>query len=287
MLLSVLLLFGLALILNVNTSAAATVTTDHTKVTSVSPANNTIIPTSRTVKISYNESIKRGNPWIELKNTQGTSYSTRNSISGNILSITPTTTLRSGFKYNIILHSGSVTNLAGNGVSLYTTSFTVSPLTLAQMKDGRSRAQTFFNTNYRLPNYVSFGSYQMPIAQFQQNIATQGLKINTKIAVTSTSSLDQIMKSASRFSYSSAAHTGAAMERIGGGDCWAMSDYLYTHMTAAGMTARIIQYATSMSSQHRSVQYRQNNTWVNAPYRQYFSTNMFNNTQSYGTVIRG
>ena len=166
-------------------------------------------------------------------------------------------------------------------------SFTVSPITLAQMKDGQARAQAFFNSNYRLPNYVSYGTTKIPIADFQRIIATQGLKINTKITVTSNASLAQIMRNASRYSYSSAAHTGADMERIGSGDCWAMSDYLYTHMKASGIKARIIQYATSMSSRHRSVQYLQNNVWVNAPYRTYFSTNMFNNTSySSMTVIR-
>jgi len=285
----VLLLFGLALILNVSTSAAATVTTNHTspKVTAVNPANNSVILKSQTVKVTFNETIKAGTKWIELKNGN-TVISTKNNISGNTISITPINALTTGIKYYIIIHTGSVTDMMGNGNSYYQSTFTVSPITLAQMKDGLTRAQTFYNNNQRLPNYVSYSTFNIPIAQFQKIIATQGLVI-TKPKVTaaavSLSSLDAIMKAASKFRYSGAASTGAAMERIGSGDCWAMSDYLYTHMTKAGMTARIIQYATAYSSRHRSVQYRQNNTWVNAPYRTYFSTNMFNNTQSSGTVI--
>jgi len=284
----VLLLFGLALILNVNTAAATNVTdTIAPKVSTADPVNNAVIANSRTVKVTFNEYIKSGTPWIELKNSQGKVYSTKNTINGKTLSITPTTALPSGYKYNLILHSNSVKDLAENGNTVHSTSFTVSPITLAQMKDGQARAQAFFNSNYRLPNYVSYGTTKIPIADFQRIIATQGLKINTKITVTSTASLAQIMRNASRYSYSSAAHTGADMERIGSGDCWAMSDYLYTHMKASGIKARIIQYATSMSSRHRSVQYLQNNVWVNAPYRQYFSTNMFNNTSySSMTVIR-
>ena len=96
------------------------------------------------------------------------------------------------------------------------------------------------------------------MAEFQKIIATQGLKI-TKPKVTvsalSNANLAAIMRSAAKYGYSGAAHTAAAMERIGAGDCWAMSDYLYKHMAAAGMKARIIQYATSYSSRHRSVQY--------------------------------
>jgi hypothetical protein len=285
----VLLLFGLALILNVSTSAAANVTNTSPQVTAVDPVKNAVIQKSQTVKVTFNEQIKAGNNLIYLKKGN-TTVSTTKTISGTTLSITPTTALTTGIKYKLILHPGSVTDISGNKVTGFTSSFTVSPITLAQMKDGLSRAQKFYNTNQRLPNYVHFGTTKIPIAQFQKIIATQGLVIKkpkVTAAAVSLSSLDAIMKAASKFRYSGAAHTGAAMESIGSGDCWAMSDYLYTHMTKAGMTARIIQYATAYSSNHRSVQYRQNNSWVNAPYRTYFSTNMFNNTQSNGLVIRG
>jgi methionine-rich copper-binding protein CopC len=281
----VLLLFGLALILNVGTSAAATPTTVNPtiKVTSVDPVNNSVIPKSQTVKVTFNNSIEAGTQSITLKNGKNI-ISTTKSFSGNTLSIIPTKKLSIG-KYVLTLNANSVTDLTGNGNSLYTSSFTVSPITLAQMTDGQKRAQTFFNNNQRLPNYVSYGSTHILIAQFQTIIATQGLKINTKIT-NPNASLASIMKAASKFRYSGAASTGAAMERIGSGDCWAMSDYLYTKMTAAHMHARIIQYPTSYVNNHRSVQYLSNGAWVNAPYRTYFSTNMFNNTQSTGIVIR-
>ena len=180
-----LLIFGLALILNVSTSAAATVTNGtavHTgpKVVSVNPANNTIITKSQTIKIKYNSTIKTRSPWIELKNGK-TVISTKYYINGSSLCITPTTTLATGIRYTLTIHTNSVSDLTGNGNSLYSTSFTLSPITLAQMKDGQKRVQTFFNNNQRLPNYVNYGSTKIPIAQFQKIIATQGLKINTKI----------------------------------------------------------------------------------------------------------
>jgi hypothetical protein len=288
----VLLLFGIALILNVSTSAAATVTNGtavHTgpKVVSVDPAKNAIILKSQTVKVTFNSTIKALSPFIELKNGK-TVINTTYTINGSTLSVIPTTTLATGIRYTLSIHTNSVSDLTGNGNSLYTTSFTVSPITLAQMKDGQNRAQTFFNNNQRLPNYVSYGSTKIPIAQFQKIIATQGLKINTKITASAKSkqSLAAIMKGATKFGYSHDAHTAAAMEGIGAGDCWAMSDYLYTKMTAAGIKSRIIQYATAYSSRHRSVQYQENGSWVNAPYREYGVNMMFWNTQSNGTVIR-
>jgi hypothetical protein len=285
----VLLFFGLALILNVSTSTAATITNGtalHTgpKVITANPANNSIITKSQNITIKYNTTIQKRSPWIELKNGK-TVISTKYYINGNTLCISPAVTLTAGIRYTLTIHTNSISDSTGNGNSIYTTSFTLSPITLAQMKDGQNRAQTFFNNNQRLPNYVNYGSTKISIAQFQQIIATQGLKINTKIT-NPNASLASIMKGASKYGYSHAASTASAMERIGAGDCWAMSDYLYKKMTAAHMHARIIQYPTAYSSRHESVQYQQNGVWVNAPYRSYGLNSMFNNTKSSGTVIR-
>ncbi len=291
LLLSVLLLFGVALLLNVNSVSAANATGIHTspKVVAVDPANNTIIQKSQNIKVKFNESIKSGNNYVELKHGNVV-ISTKKSVNGNTLTITPSTPLSTNYKYTLILHSGSVTSINGDKIGAYTTSFTVSQLTLAQMKDGIKRAQTFYNTNYRLPNYVSYGDTKISITTFQKIIATPGLKINTTTAVKSSnsdidSSVATIMKGASKYGYSHSASTAEAMERNGAGDCWAMSDYLYKKMRAAGIHSRIIQYSTRYASNHRSVQYLENGSWVDAPYRTYFSTDMFNNTQSYGTVI--
>ena len=53
----------------------------------------------------------------------------------------------------------------------------------------------------------------------------------------------------------------------GVGDCWANSDYLMGQLTKAGVKARIIQYRTSMSPRHRSVQLYQNGNWVDYNYK--------------------
>ena len=290
--LSVLLLFGLALILNVSTSAAADTTigtkvvTDHTtpKVISTSPANKTIVKKVSTINVKFSETINAGNNLIYLKNGK-TTISTTKSFSGNTLTLTPKSALSSGVKYTLKLSEGSVTDITGNKNPSYSSSFTISPINLAQMKDGISRSEKFYAKNGRLPKTIRYGSTLITITQFQKIIATQGLSIKKPKIVASTASLASIMKAASKYRYSGAAHTAEGMIANGGGDCWAMSDYLYKNMTKAGMKARIIQYATSYSSRHRSVQYYTNGAWHDAPYRTYFSTNMFNNTQSYGAVI--
>ncbi len=52
-----------------------------------------------------------------------------------------------------------------------------------------------------------------------------------------------------------------------GMDCWAMSSYLSSKLRSQGYSVRTIQYATSMSSRHRSVQYYNGNSWVNYDYK--------------------
>lgn len=81
--------------------------------------------------------------------------------------------------------------------------------------------------------------------------------------------LDKIMKSGSKYGYSKAHHTGEELVKYGSGDCWAMSDYLDTEFKKAGYNSRVIQYATSYSSKHRSVQVNINGKWQKAPYRTY------------------
>lgn len=67
----------------------------------------------------------------------------------------------------------------------------------------------------------------------------------------------------SRKTYSSSRYRGYT----NGMDCWAMSSYLSSKLKNQGYTVRTIQYGTSMSSRHRSVQYYSNGAWVNYNYK--------------------
>ncbi len=272
--------------MNVNATAAASTNNTTLKVASVDPADHAIINKSQSINVKYSKTIKEGKVWVTLKTSSGKSVAVKTQITDNKLKITPQSTLTTG-KYLLTIHSGSVTDLTGNKSKLFKSSFTVSPISLVQMKDGINRVEKFYANNGRLPNTVSFGTAKLTITQFKTIISTQGLSIKKPKVVSKAAAISQVMTAASKYHYSSAAHTGKDMERIGSGDCWAMSDYLYTHLTSKGVKSRIIQYSNAYSSNHRSVQYYSNNKWVNVPYRQYFSTNMFNNTQSYGTVIKG
>jgi len=74
--------------------------------------------------------------------------------------------------------TGQATGSTNVTVKSTTNTTLVSGLTSAQIKDGYNRAQNFYNINHRLPNYVSYGTRKVMIAEFQTILATQGLKIN-------------------------------------------------------------------------------------------------------------
>jgi N-acetylmuramoyl-L-alanine amidase len=50
------------------------------------------------------------------------------------------------------------------------------------------------------------------------------------------------------------------------GDCWDVSNAMYSQLTSSGTRARIVQYANQYSSNHRSVEVWNGNSWVDADY---------------------
>ncbi|MGB9980152.1 hypothetical protein [Methanobacterium sp.] len=77
-----------------------------------------------------------------------------------------------------------------------------------------------------------------------------------------------ILEEASKFKY---VHGISSAYKIPtqGGDCWAMSDWLYNHIKKTGVECRIIQYETPLASNHRSVQIKSNGEWVDLPYEMF------------------
>jgi N-acetylmuramoyl-L-alanine amidase len=53
----------------------------------------------------------------------------------------------------------------------------------------------------------------------------------------------------------------------GTGDCWQNSEILYNQLKGSGQQVRIIQYRTSLSPRHRSVQICQNGAWIDYNYK--------------------
>ena len=153
-----LLFFSLALVLNVSASSAASI--NQTNVSN--PATSL---DNMTANINTSDYAVADNATTNIKNAT-TNKSNLNS--------TVTTNLKSAITNNTETPNLNNTEAAGAPVL-------VNGLTVAQLKDGTSRVQAFFNKYNRLPTYVSFGTRKVPIATFIKNIATQSLKINTVI----------------------------------------------------------------------------------------------------------
>jgi methionine-rich copper-binding protein CopC len=112
-------------------SSKFTTSTDGTAptVTNIDPANNTVnVPTNKVITVTFSENIKNGTGWVELKNSSGTLIATTTGISGNKLTITPTSPLGKGVKYSVIIHTGAITDTAGNPVAAYTSKFTTTTI---------------------------------------------------------------------------------------------------------------------------------------------------------------
>jgi len=146
-------------------------------VSSVSPSNGAVnVAANKQIVVKFTEAIKLANNNIKLKTSTGNSVAITTSVSGSTLSVTHPL-LAKGVKYILTIGNGTVVSTSGKSLNSYSTSFTVSSLTMTQMKDGIKRVQAFKTKNNRLPNYVTFGTQQILIANFIEIISAYGLKI--------------------------------------------------------------------------------------------------------------
>ncbi len=159
-----LLFFSLALVLNVSAISAASV--NQTNISNpVTSLDNMALNISTSDYAAVDNAPTSANIKSAATNTKNTS-NLNSTVTANISNNSATNTTETPNLNN--------TEAAGAPVI-------VNGLTVAQLKDGTSRVQAFFNANNRLPTFVSFGTRHIPIATFIKNIATQGLKINTVI----------------------------------------------------------------------------------------------------------
>ena len=147
-------------------------------VTFIDPANNALkVPANQVIKVTFNEPIKSGTMWIELKNSSKTLIPIKTSISGNVLTINHSTLLTNG-KYALTLHTDSVTNLAGNPLTLWGSTFSVystPPTASASPKGGTykdiqivvlsmSKAGNIYYTTHGNTPTTSGSQYTSPIS---------------------------------------------------------------------------------------------------------------------------
>jgi hypothetical protein len=250
---SALLLFSLALVVNANAASAASVNQTN----STSKLDN--ISTTNTTS-----------------NYSASSLSKSSTSTSNTSKVSVNSTTKS--KINSTMAAGAPV--------------TVNGLTLIQLKDGISRAQAFYQKNGRLPNYITYGTRKIPMATFQKNIATQGLKINTtstktKVNTSSVAALAASLKAGSTSQYSTAVKifnwvrnninysfyynskygaAGTLKKRTG--NCCDTSNLVVALARAAGIQARYLHGTCKFSSGnwygHVWAQLYVNGKWVNA-----------------------
>ena len=94
-------------------------------IVSTDPVNGaTRVSPNKTITVTFNEDIIGGTQWIELVNSTGEAIPFAMSISDNVLTITPYNDLAEA-AYKLILHTGCVTDLAGNPLAVTNFKFTV------------------------------------------------------------------------------------------------------------------------------------------------------------------
>jgi hypothetical protein len=250
--LSVVLLFSLALVLNVSASSAASVNT-----TQINASDKPLASADVAINIS--------------------NYAATNAKTN----ITNTTIKKIANK------TSNVTNQAAGAPVI------VNGLTITQLKDGISRAEAFYKKYHRLPAYISYGTKKVPIATFQKNITSQGLKITTTTVKTvpiNTSSVSALAKSLSAgcttdlqkatkiynwvrdninyaFYYNTKyGATGTLNKRLG--NCCDTANLLVALARDAGIKARYVHGTCKFSSGnwygHVWAQVYVNGKWVNA-----------------------
>ena len=91
--------------------------------------------------------------------------------------------------------------------------------------------------------------------------------------------VDEVGKKWHGIGYSGECQTYSCVQSTHRGDCWGCSDTIACELISRGVTTRILQYGTSYSDVHRSVQYQDaTGNWQDFPYRKYGFNSLFNNT---------
>ena len=168
-----------------------------------------------------------------------------------------------------------------NGVNIFEEAFgTSTSSSNVKSTDKTNVAKSSTTTTKSSVNKTSSTTTSVTKKETTSTTKKQSTSTTKKTSTTSSASLSAILASGAKYGYSHSASTAAGMVAIGSGDCWAMSEYLYGKLSAAGIHSRIVQYSTAYSARHRSVQLYQNGAWVDVPYSSYGYSTMFKATSS-------
>jgi hypothetical protein len=285
----VLLLFGLVLFFNVSGVSAATtnstITVKHTATTTtaakqvtvkVNFSNSQISAASSKIKLYYEKNNKLPayvginnqkvtmpqflqllSDDIYLLNSEGSSSITLKTVKAPTK---PTEKLKTGTltksQYlNLVKSTRSYIYSTGKAPNNEKT--TLGTIKFQNLVYIFSKIVVFQNTNKRLPNTVS-------------------VKPATTIAATYASSkaqsiVDSIGCAEAKFRDVQGQSSPTVMAQCGYGDCWADSGWLYSKLSAAGISVRIIGHTTGSYPLHRWIEINIGNGWQTWNYAKYNS----------------
>lgn len=187
-----LVLTGLVLIFSNGMGDVAAVTVNDTHpptISSTDPANNAVsISTTKVVKISFSEAVKKGTLWIEFKNSNGKAVSFTSNLTSKTLYLKPKTPLAHNTNYTIILHSGCIKDLSGNGLKIQSTKFTTIQTTRSYSAYGVSfnyPSTWYLNTDSENGIKLVYGikGFNLDSPQFQLEISTNPKDMSDQDAV--------------------------------------------------------------------------------------------------------
>lgn len=150
-------------------------------------------------------------------------------------------------------------------------------------------------SSYSMTKVGSTSNSSREEAQKLKNGEMMGTPNGAETTITPDQIFQAITKLAFKYSYrlGAGSSTYTKMKQVGYGDCWAFSELIFSELKRYGISCKIVQYATDMASNHRTVMYKDaSGNWVDFPYRQYgWNTqynNMLNNTgrSSSGATIQ-
>ncbi len=279
-LLAVILLFSIATFINLSAVSAANSTYDTNSVVKSGTTVKNYVETKHTVPTTVTVNKKQVSKaqylYLETKTVGNLYKGVKTPVT--VKSIYNPTAPKESVKSGSLTKSQYVT--LANKISSYQNAYGKTPnyvsTPLGNMRYENliytyAKVLNFYQTNHRLPNYVTVKPWKSVTATKTTSSASEG-----------TQTVTQILRTAAKYKYSHLASDAAGLMRYGSGDCWAMSDYLYKKISAAGYSVRIIQYNSGYTSNHRSVQTMNSaRKWVDVNYTGNGINIMFNAWPTY------
>lgn len=152
-------------------------------------------------------------------------------------------------------------------------------------------ASAYYKNGY-LVEPINYSYYYPPLKPAQQPTTTPTPAVSSPKPATKTRQqlIDEVGNYANNFKYQrGTCSTKSCLISSKRGDCWAFSDLIYHELEKRGINARIVNYKTSLSQNHRTVQIWTGSAWKHFDYKKYGLSRMLYPTSNWvnGYILSG